>query len=118
MNGFTLISGTFKDSTALATHVVAYSFVTISFMFPLSFGTAASIRVGTLLGEGRPHAAKKSAKISVFVTVVWMLINISVFLLSASKAGYLFTSDEQVVQDVAKLMPIAALTCVKSSKSF
>lgn len=65
-----------------------------------------------MLGEGRPKAAKTAAMMGVVITMMFMLMNSSLFNIFRYQAGYLYSNDERVVAYAATLLPIASLTTV------
>lgn len=77
-----------------------------------------------MLGEGDHHLAKKTAQIASTITFIVLLLN-SVFLLSArfvndfsvdgtrTVVGYIYTTDREVIELLAKVLILAAFTTVK-----
>jgi len=55
---------------ALAAHAIAYSLVPLLVMIPLGVSVAISVRIGCMLGEGRPRSAQRAALVA---TAVGML---------------------------------------------
>jgi len=58
-NSMTLVMGSF-GANALAAHQIALNFASITFMVPLGFGMACTVRVGVATGRGDPHAARRA----------------------------------------------------------
>jgi MATE family multidrug resistance protein len=96
-------------ATVVASHQIALNFSALMFMFPLSIGMAASIRVGHLLGENRPKQAKMAvlgglglglciACFTATMTVVWR-----------SDISGFYSIDPHVIELAASLMLLAAM---------
>ncbi len=96
-------------ATVVAGHQVAFSFITLSFMLPLSLSTALTIRCGYQLGRGQPELARISAQVGLVIALfIACLTTLLMFLLPAQIAG-LYT-DSLAVQEVAvSLLFLAAI---------
>ena len=90
----------------LAAHAVAMQVISVSFMIPSGIGVAASTRVGNLIGQGRSWRA--AAWIAVGFAVGWMAISAGGMLWGGRWIARAFTQDEQVIQTVLLLFPVAA----------
>ncbi|XP_053130693.1 multidrug and toxin extrusion protein 1 isoform X2 [Hemicordylus capensis] len=90
----------------LSVQSIIYEVATIAYMIPFGISTAASVLVGNALGAGDVEKAKKSTVVS-FLCTVCFVIQMGI-LLGATKdvLAYVFTSDEEVVELVAWVMPI------------
>eukprot|EP00611_Tribonema_gayanum_P003587 TRINITY_DN12844_c0_g1_i1.p1 TRINITY_DN12844_c0_g1~~TRINITY_DN12844_c0_g1_i1.p1 ORF type:complete len:654 (-),score=189.96 TRINITY_DN12844_c0_g1_i1:927-2789(-) len=94
----------------VAAHAAIISIVSFTFYsFPFGISIASSIRVGNLLGAQRPHLARVSAFIAVTAGVLFMFICGIIMLSAREVLGRLFTSDEDVVDAIAVIAPLAAL---------
>ena len=58
-NSMTLVMGSF-GANALAAHQIALNVASITFMVPLGFGMACTVRVGLATGGGDRHAARRA----------------------------------------------------------
>jgi multidrug resistance protein, MATE family len=84
--------------------VNAFTFVS----FPFGIATAASIRVGNLLGSNQPKLAATSAWCAVALGGLSMLIcGVTTFVLR-HKIGLAFINDAEVANLVAKIAPFGA----------
>ncbi|KAG5192353.1 mate-domain-containing protein [Tribonema minus] len=112
---FTFYSFPFGISIAssirvVAAHAAIICIVSFTFYsFPFGISIASSIRVGNLLGAQRPHLARVSAFIAVTAGVLFMFICGIIMLSAREVLGRLFTSDEDVVDAIAVIAPLAAL---------
>lgn len=105
----TLMAGKLgTDSTSA--HLVVLNMATVTFMVPLGIGLAASTRIGNLIGEGRPQAARRSARCAFSLGAGVMLLAGAVFYLGRDFLPTLYTKPEDLeVRELAALiLPIAA----------
>ncbi|MCA9001365.1 MAG: MATE family efflux transporter, partial [Planctomycetes bacterium] len=104
----TLLSGRLGTVSASA-HLIVMNIASITFMVPLGIGLAASTRVGNLIGEGRPLAARRAARCAFGLGAGVMLIFGLIFLVGRHFLPTLYTSAEEVsVRAMAALiLPIA-----------
>lgn len=112
IGAFTLVMfvvGTFFGAAPLAAHHACLMMAAFTFMFPLGFGSAAAVRVGTFIGAGQPKHARVAG---------WLCIAIAVIVMSCFAVGYLafprfllkcFTSDPAVIDIGAKILVLVAL---------
>jgi len=91
----------------LAAHSVILSLYLITFMIPLGIGIGGSVRVGMGLGSGNPRRAKLSCAITVFMSVLVQTTLCVIIFALRYKIGYLYTSDERVIDLIAKTIPIS-----------
>ncbi|XP_040298047.1 multidrug and toxin extrusion protein 1-like [Bufo bufo] len=94
----------------LGAQTIIYQMATIVFMVPLGYSIAASVRVGHALGAGDIVQAKKSMVVSLLMAETCALAS-SILLISLKNViGYVFTSDEGIVQLVSYVLPVYAGT--------
>lgn len=90
-------------------HVALLTVNSFAFVsFPFGIGTAATIRVGNLLGAGRPQMATTSAWCAVGLGALSMLVCAVVTLLLRHEIGLAFIDDSEVADLVAKIAPQGA----------
>ncbi|KAK5866530.1 hypothetical protein PBY51_020716 [Eleginops maclovinus] len=90
----------------LGAQSIVYELSVVAYMFPLGFAAAASVRVGNALGAGNIEQAKLSCKIPIVCAFLIACI-VSIFASSARNVlGYIFTTDEEILQRVADIMII------------
>jgi len=111
IGAFTLVTfvvGAF-GAAPLAAHHACLIMAAFTFMFPLGFGSAAAVRVGTFIGAGQPRHARVAG---------WICIGIAIAVMSCFAVGYLafpqfllrcFTSDPAVIHIGAKILVLVAL---------
>eukprot|EP00798_Chlamydomonas_sp_ICE-L_P000139 gene139-5507_t len=94
--------------TVTAAHACMLAIIVLTyFSGPFAIGIAASIRVGNLVGAGKPELAKLSAKISVYIATFMMAIFGLIILLTRHHLGKIFTADPEVIAVFASIAPMA-----------
>ncbi|EPY76011.1 solute carrier family 47, member 2 [Camelus ferus] len=90
----------------LSAQAVIYEVATVTYMIPMGLSIAVCVRVGTALGAADTVQAKRSA-VSGLLCVVGTTLLVGT-LLSALRGqlGHIFTSDEDVVALVNKVLPL------------
>ena len=102
----TILSG-LLGTIELDAHVICLNMAAFLFLsFPFAIGIAASIRVGQLIGEQKPVDAQRSTRMSFLLTLVFQIILIAIIVPFKDSLGSLFTSDEDVANLVAEIIPI------------
>ncbi|KAM4620346.1 multidrug and toxin extrusion protein 1-like [Polymixia lowei] len=110
------LAGVISDSE-LGAHSIVYEVAVIAYMFPMGFSVAASVRVGNALGAGNAKQAKLSGKVSLICTLVVSCF-VGVFLgVSKDVIGYIFTTEQDIVQRVADVMIMYGFIHVADSVS-
>lgn len=103
----TLVSS-YLGTEALAAQSVLSTISSITFQIPFPVAIAGSTRVANLIGATLVDAARTAAKVALTGAVIVGLLNMLLLsLLRYSLAG-LFTSDENVIEMVAAILPICA----------
>ncbi|XP_030264214.1 multidrug and toxin extrusion protein 1-like [Sparus aurata] len=96
------------NEVELGAQSVVYQMATITYMFPLGFSIAGTVKVGSALGAGDTEQAKLSAKLSVFCAVsVSVCLSIAIGSLK-DHVSYVFTYDEQIRERVADVITLYA----------
>jgi MATE family multidrug resistance protein len=105
----TILAG-LLGTTEVNAHIITLTIATFIFLsFPFAVGIAASIRVGQLIGDGRSQDAQRSSKVSVLLASAVQLVLIVVLWPSSNLLGDLFSSNEDVSDLVADLIPISCV---------
>ncbi|MQL69810.1 hypothetical protein Taro_002129 [Colocasia esculenta] len=106
-----ILSGLLPDPT-LETSVLSISLntSTVVFMIPFGLGAAVSTRVSNELGAGSPQGAQLAVCVAVFMVIMEGLTLGLVMILVHTIWGRLYTNDEKVVENVAKIMPLIAIS--------
>jgi MATE family multidrug resistance protein len=98
--------GTIELDAHIITLTIA-GFIYLS--FPFAVGIAASIRIGQLIGDGRPGDAQRSSTVSFLLASFVQLVLIAILWPCKDLLGSLFSSDEDVANLVAYLIPISCV---------
>nr|XP_023904326.1 protein DETOXIFICATION 22-like isoform X2 [Quercus suber]XP_023904327.1 protein DETOXIFICATION 22-like isoform X2 [Quercus suber] len=84
-------------------------------MISLGFMSAASVRVGNELGRGSSTAAKFSIVVTVFTSFIIGFVLFLFFLFLKGRLAYIFTENEEVVEAIADLSPLLAVSILLNS---
>ncbi|KAJ3984107.1 mate-domain-containing protein [Lentinula detonsa] len=95
--------------TALAAQSVLLVSCSTTYQVPFALGIATSVRIGQLLGLGRPRLAKLAAHAAILLGLVLSLVFSAIFWIWRKKWAYLFNDDEDVAKMVAAILPLVAL---------
>lgn len=95
--------------TAVASHQIALNFSSLMFMFPLSLGIAATIRVGHNLGQRSTEQARISAITSLAVGLMLATCTAIFSIIFREKIALMYNDDLEVVALASHLMLFAAL---------
>ena len=96
-------------STTVAAHQVALNFSSLMFMFPMSIGMAASIRIGYRLGQDNSRQAKIAAHCAILIGFITAACTASFTLIAKASIIALYTNDNAVYQLANALLIYAAL---------
>lgn len=96
-------------ANVVASHQIALNFSAIMFMLPLSIGMATCIRVGFLLGEGKPQQAKYSVYAALLCATAISLFTATCTILLRTFIASQYTTEIDVIQLAASLMLFAAM---------
>ncbi|XP_064835480.1 multidrug and toxin extrusion protein 1-like [Oncorhynchus masou masou] len=88
----------------LGAQSVVYQLAVITYMFPLGFSVAASVRVGNALGAGNTEQAKLSGKVASICAFIVSCFVSTFVLVTKDVMAYIFTTDQDIVKRVAEIM--------------
>jgi len=97
------------SATALASHQIAISLASVSYIVATGIGAAAVVRVGNQLGERNFRQLKLVANSLFLMTVVWMSLCGVILFLGRYYLPALFSTDLEVIQLTSGLILIAVL---------
>ena len=104
-----LLSG-WLDNPSLHVAVMGLSlnFSGTVYMLPLGVSSATAVRVGNAIGGGQPEKAKRSAWVSLAMTLA-MQVSLGVLsVLGREAVGMAFSEDEGVIRATADIVPLVA----------
>ena len=107
-NAVTVLSGVLGDEE-LAAHQAALQLASVSFMLPLGFALAGSIRVSNCRGAKDALGALRAVRVNVGVGFVLAFLNTCVFFIFAEELVGIFTDDQDVIRLGSDLVRIAGV---------
>jgi MATE family multidrug resistance protein len=103
----TLLSGSLGEAS-LGAHAIVLNLASLSFMFPLGISTAASVRVGNLIGAGDEAGARRAAHLSLLLGAGVMSLFAAAFFLLRFQLPRIYGAEPAVLKLCAGVLPIAA----------
>lgn len=104
----TLATGQF-GSSYLAAQSILITITSTTFQIPFPIAIAASTRVANLIGAGLVDASKTCAKVAFWAGCLVGVLNVTILSTLRYQLPLLFTPDSEVVDLVARTMPICAV---------
>ncbi|MDH5632673.1 MAG: MATE family efflux transporter [Gammaproteobacteria bacterium] len=92
-----------------AAHQVAINFASLTFMVPLGFGRAATIRVGNAMGAGDMIKARRSGYTAITMSLAVMIVFAALLISFPEQIVSIYSSDEHVAAVAIQLIIIAGL---------
>ncbi len=93
---------------ALAGHVIVMHMASLSFMFVLGISQATTVRVGNLLGSGRPRDAQRAGNVGIVLGGSVMALFGAVFLIGRNVIPTIYLDDPAAVAVAISIVPMAA----------
>jgi MATE family multidrug resistance protein len=103
----TLMAGKL-GAVPLGAHAIVLNLASLSFMFPLGISTAASVRVGNLIGAGDEVGARRAARLSLILGAGVMSLFGAAFFLLRWQLPRLYGAESAVQALCARVLPVAA----------
>ncbi|XP_022734319.1 protein DETOXIFICATION 14-like [Durio zibethinus] len=88
---------------------ICFSIISLHFFIPCGIGATASTRVANELGAGNPEAAKLAVWITIVISTVEGVFVSTILFFCRYILGYAFSSEKEVVNNVADMVPIMCL---------
>lgn len=101
-------SAGYLNPIALATHQIAVSYASITYMVPLGISAAAAVSVGHAVGAGDPARARRAGWLALGLGTGFMMMAAVVFLVAPRPLIALYTRDPQVMAVGPGLLWVAA----------
>lgn len=101
----------------LETSVVSICFnsAAFAFMVPQGLGAMASTRVANELGAGRPEAAHRAVYVAMAIASCEAVVVSTTFISLRHVLGCTYSSEEEVIKYISKMMPILAASTILDS---
>jgi multidrug resistance protein, MATE family len=111
--GSLFIGATFMVSalgaTIVAAHQIALSYSLLTYMVPAAFHSAATVRVGHLLGAGRAADARRAGLTGIALCGGLMVVSALVLVFAREPIARVYTDDAAVLEVAATLLLLAGL---------
>lgn len=101
-------SAGYLTPVALATHTIALSYASLTYMVPLGVSAAAAVSVGHAIGAGDPARARRAGWLALGLGTAFMLCAAVVFIAAPHALIALYTSDPAVLAVGPSLLGLAA----------
>ncbi|MCP3867815.1 MAG: MATE family efflux transporter [Gammaproteobacteria bacterium] len=98
-----------RPDTEIAANQIAMNVSYLVFTLPLSISVAATIRVGTEIGAGRPLGARRAALAAILLAISAAVINTGILISLSEEIARLYTHDAEVARHAARLLLFAAI---------
>lgn len=96
-------------TTQVAAHQVALNLASLTFMVPLGLSAAAAVVVGHAVGRGDRQAATEASRAALYVSVGFMGITATTFLLFPALLAHAYTDAPEVLRIAVVLIPLAGV---------
>jgi MATE family multidrug resistance protein len=106
-SGSNLIAG-WLGAPQLAAHTIVLNLASITFMVPLGISQGAAVRVGNLLGAGRPSQARMASWVAIAMGAAVMTVSATAFVVLREVLPAAYTKDATVLALAASILPVAA----------
>ncbi|MCO5584104.1 hypothetical protein L7F22_038027 [Adiantum nelumboides] len=94
---------------------VCYNCAVFAFTVPSGLGSMASTRIANELGAGRPDAARRAVYVSAGVASCEALLVSVAFISLRNVLGKVYSKDEEVIEYIARMMPILGVSSMLDS---
>jgi MATE family multidrug resistance protein len=101
-------SAGYLTPVALATHTIALSYASVSYMVPLGISAAAAVSVGHAVGARDPMRAQRAGWLALGLATSFMIFAAIVFVLAPGPLIALYTADPAVLAVGPSLLGLAA----------
>ncbi|XP_069613345.1 multidrug and toxin extrusion protein 1-like isoform X1 [Ranitomeya imitator] len=88
---------------------ILFQLITVLHKIPFALELSTSIRVGFHLGAGMTGEAKKSAKLSIFISGIVAVLSSILMIALRGQLGKIFTNEKDILTCVYRTMPMCAL---------
>ncbi|KAJ9298288.1 hypothetical protein DTO271G3_3893 [Paecilomyces variotii] len=102
------LASSYLGTTPLAAQSVLSTISSITFQIPFPLSIAGSTRIANLIGATLADAARTSAKVTITGAVIVGLFNMIILSVLRFHIAALFTSDEEVIEIIAQILPLCA----------
>ncbi|XP_048468537.1 multidrug and toxin extrusion protein 1-like isoform X3 [Rhincodon typus] len=97
------------NEVQLGAQSIIFQTITIAYRVSVGYSVSATVHVGKALGGSNPQQAVNYAKVAIYCDACICLINAVILGAVRSVVGYVFTSDKEIVQLAAEVVPLSAV---------
>ncbi|KAI0226915.1 Multidrug and toxin extrusion protein 1 [Lamellibrachia satsuma] len=108
----TVVMAGILGNTDLGAQTIMLNLNTFPLAIAIGIGNSTSVRVGQALGAGNPKSAKTAARVGITISTCVSLIMLILYATLRFQLPTIFTTDIDVIQLTASLLPIAAFNAV------
>nr|XP_060613619.1 multidrug and toxin extrusion protein 2-like [Anolis sagrei ordinatus] len=90
----------------LSAQSIIYEVATVAYMIPFGISSAVSVQVGNALGAGNIEEARKSSVVAIICAAFFVFLMCIIMTATKDVLAYIFTSDAEVIELVAWVMPV------------
>ncbi|EGE01280.1 MATE efflux family protein [Trichophyton equinum CBS 127.97] len=102
------LAAAYLGTTTLAAQSVLATIAGIMFQIPFPLSIAGSTRIANFIGASLPDAARVAAKVNMSAAIIVGIINVTLLSTLRFYIPALFTSDEDVIELIAAVLPLCA----------
>ncbi|EGD85527.1 hypothetical protein H112_06435 [Trichophyton rubrum D6] len=102
------LAAAYLGTTTLAAQSVLATIAGIMFQIPFPLSIAGSTRIANFIGASLPDAARVAAKVNMSAAIIVGIINVTLLSTLRFYIPALFTSDEDVMELIAAVLPLCA----------
>ncbi|GAA5804461.1 hypothetical protein HPULCUR_009955 [Helicostylum pulchrum] len=103
------LAASYLGTTDLAAQSILLTLSSATYTIPMGISIAATNRVGNAIGGNYGYKAKVASTTALIFSVLFGIVNSLFFLMTRSKLGLLFSSDQKVIDMVSNVLPIFAI---------
>lgn len=103
------LAASYLGTTDLAAQSILLTLSSATYTVPMGISVAATNRVGNCLGGAFVQKSRIASITALLFAILFGLFNSTLFLLSRTRIGQLFSSDQDVIDLVAHVLPICAI---------
>jgi MATE family multidrug resistance protein len=103
------LAASYLATTDLAAQSILLTLSSATYTVPMGISVAATNRVGNCLSGSFVQKSRIASYNALLFAILFDVFNSCFFLLSRTRLGYLFSSDKEVIDLVAHVLPICAV---------
>jgi MATE family multidrug resistance protein len=105
----TSLAASYLGTVDLAAQSILLTLSAATYTIPMGIAVAATNRVGNSLGGNHGYKARTASATALLFAVLFGCVNSAFFLITRTRLGKLFSSDQEVIDMVAQVLPLCAV---------